>query len=474
MLGLKFMDEVPFREVYVHGLIRDSEGQKMSKSKGNVLDPLDLIDGIGARGADRQAHRRPDAAAPRQAASRRATRKQFPDGIAAVRHRRAALHFRLAGDAVARHPLRRRPHRGLPQLLQQAVERRALRADERRGPGPRARRGAAVARRPLDPLAARGGARGDARRLRRLPLRPREPGAVRVHLVRVLRLVPRAQQGRAAVGRLDRRGAARDAPHAGRHARGAAARAAPADAVHHRGDLAARRAARRPRRRRRSCTQPWPVADAAARDAAVEAEMRWVMDFILGVRQIRGEMDIAPSRRFDVLLGHASAADLRAPGARPALARAARQPRRARRARRRRGGARVGGRAARRAQDPGADGGPDRRRRRGRAPRQAHRQAPPGPRQDRGQARQRRASSPTPRPPSSSRSARASPSSDASSPSSSRSWRACADSGAAHERRGRHAPRLRAGHRGSSTASCSARTARCGSRSPACWRAATC
>ncbi|HED15067.1 MAG TPA: valine--tRNA ligase [Gammaproteobacteria bacterium] len=96
MMGLQFTDTIPFHEVYIHGLVRDAHGQKMSKSKGNILDPIDLIDGVDLEtlvskriGNLMQTHMAEQI--------EQTTRREFPDGIPA--YGTDALRFTFAALA---------------------------------------------------------------------------------------------------------------------------------------------------------------------------------------------------------------------------------------------------------------------------------------------------------------------------------------------------------------------------------------
>jgi len=320
MMGLKFMGEVPFRDVYITGLILDEHGDKMSKSRGNVIDPLDIVDGIALE--DLIAKRTSGLMQPQLApAIEKATRRQYPQGIAP--HGTDALRFTFAALAAPSREIRFElarvgGYRNFCNKLWNAARFVTLALGEGA-----AARAAAV---PLpDPQAAA----------------PRAPGLsvadrwIRSRFSRTLAAVESAF----AEYRFDYAASAlyeftwydfcdwylelakpvlqdEAAPGARRAAQWTLAEVLEAlqRALHPlmpfiTEEIWLRVAPLAGRAGETVMLQPYPRAADFALDEAAERETAWIQRVVLGVRQIRGEMNISPAKRIPVLLKDASAED---------------------------------------------------------------------------------------------------------------------------------------------------------------------
>jgi valyl-tRNA synthetase len=308
MMGLKFTGEVPFREVYVHGLIRDHDGQKMSKSKGNVIDPLDIVDGISLDAL--LAKRTSSLMQPQmKPAIEKATRKQFPQGIPAFGTDALRLCFaRLATQSrdLRFDMARVEEYRNFCNKLWNAA-RYVLMNTEGQDMAPEGADFSLADRWIQSRLAAM---------LERV-----ESGFAEYRLDIVanalydftwhefcdwyLELSKAVLQSDAA-GAAAKRGTRFTLIHTLEVLLRALHPIAPfiSEEIWQRVRLCAGVPGATLMR------SAFPTADGIRTDPQAEPEMRWVMSFIDGIRQIRGEMDIAPGRRLDVLLQNAVPMDI--------------------------------------------------------------------------------------------------------------------------------------------------------------------
>ncbi len=333
MMGLKFMDDVPFHEVYVHGLVRDSLGHKMSKSKGNVLDPIDLIDGISLE--DLVAKRTRGMMQPQLAAKiEKQTRKEFPDGIPSFGT--DALRFTFAALAATGRGIkfdmgRIEGYRNFCNKLWNAA-RYVLMNTEGKNCG--AAQGSANVAEGRMPGATQDG--GDIEL----------SAADRWILSRLQQTITdvsaaiedyRFDQAAAAIydfawnqycdWYLELSKAILNDPDAGealqRGTRQTLVQVLETllrlthpimpfitEEIWQRvKTLAGVTEESRPRGTETIMLQPWPTIDAGLQDPRAKAEMEWVMAFILGIRRIKGEMNIAPGKAVPVLLANTSETD---------------------------------------------------------------------------------------------------------------------------------------------------------------------
>ncbi len=308
MMGLKFTGEVPFREVYVHGLIRDHDGQKMSKSKGNVIDPLDIVDGIAL--GDLLAKRTTGLMQPQmKPAIEKATRRQFPAGIAPFGT--DALRLCFASLATQSRDLRFdmarvESYRNFCNKLWNAARFVLMNVE-----GQDLRREGAEFGLPDRWIRAR--LRAAVERV--------HSGFAEYRLDAVAAALYEFTWNEFCDWYLEMSKAVLQSEHAGEaEKRGARLTLittleqllrtlhplAPfiTEEIWDRVRICAGVAGQT------VMLAPFPQPADLPVDREAEREMSWVREFILGIRQIRGEMDIAPGRRIDVLLQHAANSDL--------------------------------------------------------------------------------------------------------------------------------------------------------------------
>jgi valyl-tRNA synthetase len=309
MMGLKFMGDVPFREVYIHGLVRDGEGQKMSKSKGNVLDPLDLIDGVDL--ATLVEKRTTGMMQPQlRVRIEQATRKEFPQGIPAFGT--DALRFTFASLATTGRDVRLdlgriEGYRNFCNKLWNA-SRFVMMNTEGEDCGPAGELELGLADRWIRSRL------GEATRVAqeafdtyRLDLAAQAIYEFTWHefcdwYLELVKPVLGSEQSSVAEKRGTRRTLAESLeallrllhPLMPYITEALWRRAAPIAGIA--GETI--------------MLQPYPDASAYPRDQQAEAEMAWVQAFVLGMRQVRGEMNIAPGKPLAVLLQDAGPRDL--------------------------------------------------------------------------------------------------------------------------------------------------------------------
>ncbi len=307
MMGLKFQGKVPFKEVYIHGLVRDAEGQKMSKSKGNVLDPIDIIDGIELEAL--VAKRIAGMMQPHLAKKiEQDTRKHFPDGIQS--YGTDALRFTFASLASTGRDIRfdlarTEGYRNFCNKLWNAARFVLMNTEDQdnglsgepchysqvdRWITSRLHQVTAVTSSAIDSYRFDLAAQAIYEftwneycdwylELAKISLQSGDAAlqrGTRLTLLTVLESILRLAHP--IMPFITEEIWQRVAPLAGIEA----------DTI---------------------MLQPYPVADEAQIDPSAIAETNWVMNFILGVRRIRGEMNIAPNKPLPIFLQNGSVAD---------------------------------------------------------------------------------------------------------------------------------------------------------------------